>query len=513
MAQGDKHHIDELLRAKLSAPSSDVKSDWNAFSAKLAIAQKRKRRKRIWVAVSSVIALLLIVGLFGTDYLMPNKALPTTNPTIESPQPITDTPIENNEGIEDISVPDIDYEKVRDEQIVDTEPPTEEPTPDILPESTIAVENQNTDQPIINQTEGTITENNGIELSVNEGVERIETNTESDEADENIKLTINKPTEDIANENTAVKEPANNTSDEESDKPDVVLEETLSNTDKSVSNENQSDSGNTFSDSTTTQLANNDSSNAIIDSTTNTTSTEKPNIKLSPKTTKWIFSFNAYSNYTVRDVKIKDNSTIHKDYENILSNSEEAGYSTNFGFEVRYRPLPFLTIGSGIHYTQNRTVGNFDFTNDQVPVIDVSGAIVGYITLDSTQVRTVSQSINNRQNYVEIPFLLTYEKQLSEKWYLNTEFGASVLFHLNSKGETINSFSLEATQLSNQPSRTSLGTLHARAGLLYNFSNNWFVGIEPTYKYYLGSIYETDSPIKINQYTIGLNMSIQYRIK
>lgn len=523
MAKGDKHHIDELLRANLSAPTSDYKPDWDAFAQKLAIAQKRKKSIRIGIVLSAA-ALLLVIGIFGVNIFSPTDSIEIEQPTpignsTNSIQKETNststetTPFNTNDEVNDFVIEDepIDANEIDNasEEKINT-----------ISEQDLQnkIQNTNSSQDQPHSVEVTIADESVAKAREAKDKKIEEVSTTDEPILDDIKTT-NSVSETI---NTGIKEPTNNNTT--SNGQGLIQKDSTNSTRDNLENDLKNKSSNNLNN--TTESTNDTSFTNIPDSVgfalqTNDTNTidqlvkpeEKTKIKYAPTSTKWIFSLNVYSKYTIRDVKINDDGKVHKDFEDILLSSEKAGFSTNIGFEVRYRPLPYLTLGSGIHYTQNRTVGRFDFRNSEVPVIDTNGTIVGYITLDSSQVRTVNQKIDNRLNYIEIPFLLTYEKQLSDKWYFNSELGVSVLFFLNTKGETVNSFSLETVNLSSQPTTNTLGSLHARLGVLYNFSGNWFVGVEPTYKHYLGTVFSSDSPVEIRQYTIGLNMSIQYRIK
>lgn len=171
---------------------------------------------------------------------------------------------------------------------------------------------------------------------------------------------------------------------------------------------------------------------------------------------KSVISIGVEGSFILSNTSINsDPNFVNKDYEQIRNNSEKGGFS--YGFVLGWNlNLPInLAFGTGIEYRTTIVNANYNFTIEEVPVIDIDNSIAGYIKLNDTSKQNISFSNTQVQRLISIPLALQYNLRLN-KLRQPIIIGGGILIskNLGFSGETINPVFLdERVELNSQYSK------------------------------------------------------------
>lgn len=158
-----------------------------------------------------------------------------------------------------------------------------------------------------------------------------------------------------------------------------------------------------------------------------------------------------------------DPEFVNKNYEQIRNNSEKGGFS--YGFILGWNlNLPVnLSFGTGLEYRTTIVNANYNFTIEEVPVIDIDNSIAGYIKLNDTSKQNISFSNTQVQRLISIPLALQYNLRLN-KLKQPIIIGGGILLskNLGFSGETINPVFLDE--------RVDLNTQYSKLWLINNYN-------------------------------------------
>jgi len=171
-----------------------------------------------------------------------------------------------------------------------------------------------------------------------------------------------------------------------------------------------------------------------------------------------------------------------------------------------------LSVTSGLFYDKYSTGGKYDFYNNKIPVIDsVSGIIKGYIIVNDSV--GVHYTINNNYHFLELPLILNYYIPLGEKWKLNLKAGGSMLYYMSSSGKTITADELVLKDVNSYSYNTLNWGLILGLGCNYRISDKISIGLEPTYKQFLGSVMKNVEITGMKPWSVGVNVNVQIQLK
>jgi hypothetical protein len=203
---------------------------------------------------------------------------------------------------------------------------------------------------------------------------------------------------------------------------------------------------------------------------------------------------------------------IHENYNLIAGESENGVISFSLGVNLEFFVWKNLSVTSGLFYDKYSTGGKYDFYNNKIPVIDsVSGIIKGYITVNDTV--GVHYSINNSYHFLELPLILNYYIPLGEKWKLNLKAGGSMLYYMSSSGKTITADELVLKDVNSYSYNTLNWGLILGLGCNYRINDKISIGLEPTYKQFLGSVLKNDEITGMKPWSVGVNAGVQIKLK
>lgn len=179
---------------------------------------------------------------------------------------------------------------------------------------------------------------------------------------------------------------------------------------------------------------------------------------------KSVISIGLESSFVLSNNSINsDPKFVNKDYEQIRNNSEKGGFS--YGFVLGWNlNLPInLAIGTGIEYRTTIVNASYNFTIEEVPVIDIDNSIAGYIKLNDTSKQTINFSNTQVQQLISFPISLQYNLKIPR---VNNPFiiGGGVLLskNLGLSGESVNPVFLDE--------KIELNSIYSKAWIINNYN-------------------------------------------
>lgn len=465
-------HIDDFFRRGLGNMQLPVEgNDWFAMQASLAAAQKRRKRRIMWLWVVGV---LFLLGTGTGIYL------------------ISDTKYANTATF------------AQQQTTNSTEQPTNSNT------SSHSPQNGST------QTPSSETENSNSGL----GFDTTTTQSESKFADDNKSVQ--------PKQKTAPKQSGNNKSGgkETTDKPSTDNGAGVGSKETSTAKEteNKEDSKPIEASHDETPMAD---TKPLVIATNDTTKPQKESepsvakvdsIEPESKTTKnptlgklSPFSIGFNLSPTASMFAAQDQTK----YGSILRNGTKAGLAITSLITINYK-INDWSFGSGIGITSVGTRGNYRYTHqvyDSVPVFNPGGQIIGYFY---TNFRDSSQNltISSRYTYVTLPLQASYNLKLTEK--LGLQFGGSIqLQRLASvSGEAISPFSLFSIDAAKQKDvlRKWNASVAIQAGVYYDLSPQWQVNAGLQMSRFAGGLYSNAIGTVVRPRNFGLHLGINYNL-
>ncbi len=234
--------------------------------------------------------------------------------------------------------------------------------------------------------------------------------------------------------------------------------------------------------------------------------TFKPIVKNS--FSKW--SLGIYSQVGAsKSIFISNKDSSGTGYSNIRTTTDQFLFSYSAGLHVRYSPVRFLAIESGIgftHYESNQIVTNGGVASlTAAEILDPDTAITLFSSNGS------SKEYHNTYDYISIPLKVYYQK----KWkWTGIEAGAGVVFDI--PVNTSSYVADENTGLSYlrkdvKDARLNMFGIQASVNLHMVFHVkrfSFFAG--PVFKYRLNSMFDDNYIIKQHNYFIGAEIGIRY---
>ncbi|MEQ9263419.1 MAG: hypothetical protein RLP14_09685 [Owenweeksia sp.] len=226
----------------------------------------------------------------------------------------------------------------------------------------------------------------------------------------------------------------------------------------------------------------------------------------------WSYSLNVYPNFTFRKFRADEDKfdQLHRDFVDAVQAAESGGFSLNIGFEVSKRIGEITYVNTGVEYISYKTDVAYNFSNFREANINEAGRIIGYTFKDETEL--ISFSDRNIYHYLNFPLSFSYQPWASDHVRLNVELGASFLYFVTARGQTLNYKTLEVIDLSEREYKNYIGSLCFKVGANYYVSPRINIGFEPTIMYFTNTIYTDDYPFYVIPYSVGLNLNLQVKL-
>jgi len=241
---------------------------------------------------------------------------------------------------------------------------------------------------------------------------------------------------------------------------------------------------------------------------------EKPTY-LSPLDSRkpWVFSFSVHPSFTFRKFLPRPNHErfLHADFINAVEAAETHGFSINTGINASARigAISYLNIGAEYVTFHNRATFNFTkFREAQVHPL--TGEIQNYQILDGGE--EISFIDDNYYRYLNLPVSISHRPWLNKHLRLNLEMGLSLMYFVGAQGKNLDFKTLEIIDLSQREYQTLLTSFSARLGVRYYLSSRINVGLEPSFTYLGGTIFNEKYPFRVVPYSAGVNLSLQMQL-
>lgn len=215
------------------------------------------------------------------------------------------------------------------------------------------------------------------------------------------------------------------------------------------------------------------------------------------------------------------------EYTRMASQSRENSYLG--GVAVSYNSSKYV-LQSGLEISYSNDLGDYMVNMDTYDSVGYYNEVIGFVidpnNPDSVilQIEQVAiwdsvshqshQQTQNSYTYLQIPIMFGYKAMESGRFSAHIKAGPSFSFLLNRKepqpdfqfqGATIKSVENYTPQRLN----TCIQILVSLA-LQFNFTENFGLLVEPTYRYYLNSVYDVNDESIKNPYGIGVRGGLFY---
>ncbi len=175
-----------------------------------------------------------------------------------------------------------------------------------------------------------------------------------------------------------------------------------------------------------------------------------------------------------------------------------------------------LTFRTGIQFSTNKE--RFDFVKETLKITVERKDPNGNVTTEIVE-KVVMDKTYNKYRFVDIPIMLGYEKDLNDfVLSLNTGIGFNISSSQSGKiyqSDLKSFYSLnQADEGNNAIYRNRAGiSLLACIGLNYKLNQRTMLMLEPSVRYYLSSISDSNYPLQQKYFFGGVNVGLRYRIK
>jgi hypothetical protein len=200
---------------------------------------------------------------------------------------------------------------------------------------------------------------------------------------------------------------------------------------------------------------------------------------------------------------------INRNYEALSANGRSRTHVINYGISIEKTLFRGFGLSLGINKLTIVQKQHTDYVLKEVPVIDIDGNIAGYFGIADEK---INERIENRVDYISVPFNLVYGLSLGNKNSLKFMFGTNMLGLADKDIKKFDYKTLDLKTYDNSRSSFSLGN-NLQYGLSYsrNLRNNMMLsfGIE---RQVLKVKELSDNLEKTASAITNMTISIQYRL-
>ncbi len=202
-------------------------------------------------------------------------------------------------------------------------------------------------------------------------------------------------------------------------------------------------------------------------------------------------------------------------YGSILRNGTKSGLAIASLVTINYN-INNWSFGTGLGVTSVATRGNYRYTHqvyDSVPVLNPGGQVVGYFY---TNFRDSSQNltINSRYTYITLPLQVSYNLAFTDK--LGLQLGGSIQLQrlAGVSGEAISPFSLFSVDVTKQKNvlRRWNASIAIQAGAYYKLNPQWQINAGLQMSRFTSGVYSNAIGTVIRPRNFGLHLGVNYNL-
>jgi len=176
-----------------------------------------------------------------------------------------------------------------------------------------------------------------------------------------------------------------------------------------------------------------------------------------------------------------------------------------------------LTFRGGIAYAKNKE--RFDFVKERQKITKEIKDKDGNVVSTQVEEKVILDKIYNQYNYLDLPITIGFEKDLKD-FILSLNGGIGLNLWSSQSGKIYKEDIKNVYDLKNGGEagvsffRKNAGlSLITSVGLNYKYNERILLLLEPSMRYYLHSLSNTENPISQKYVFIGLNIGLSYRIQ
>lgn len=199
------------------------------------------------------------------------------------------------------------------------------------------------------------------------------------------------------------------------------------------------------------------------------------------------------------------------------SNSEKPIMSYSIGVRGSFVAANGLTFRGGIAYAKNKE--RFDFVKERQKITKEIKDKDGNVVSTQVEEKVILDKIYNQYNYLDLPITIGFEKDLKD-FILSLNGGIGLNLWSSQSGKIYKEDIKNVYDLKNGEEagvsffRKNAGfSLITSVGLNYKYNERILLLLEPSMRYYLHSLSNTENPISQKYVFIGLNIGLSYRIQ
>jgi hypothetical protein len=215
------------------------------------------------------------------------------------------------------------------------------------------------------------------------------------------------------------------------------------------------------------------------------------------------------------------------EYARMASTSREISYAG--GLALSYNKAKFL-VEAGLEYSYTNDLGDYMVDMETYDSIGYYNEVGGFVpdpdnpgsvifetstveVYDSVQ-HNLHQQTQNHYAYLQFPVMIGYQAVERGLFSAYIKAGPSFSFLLNKQEQGLNFYDPDATvnQIENYTPNRMNTSIQVLVSVRFKFQLNENLGIlaEPTYRYYLKSVYDTSNDQLKNPYGIGVRCGLYF---
>lgn len=199
------------------------------------------------------------------------------------------------------------------------------------------------------------------------------------------------------------------------------------------------------------------------------------------------------------------------------SNSEKPIVSYSLGIRGSYVAANGLTFRGGIAYAKNKE--RFDFVKERQKITKEIKDKDGNVIRTEIEEKVILDKIYNKYTYLDLPITVGFEKDLKD-FILSLNGGIGLNLWSQQSGKIYKEDIKSVYDLENGGEagvalfRKNAGlSIITSLGLNYKYNERILLLLEPSMRYYLHSLSNSENPINQKYVFIGLNIGLSYRIQ
>jgi hypothetical protein len=199
---------------------------------------------------------------------------------------------------------------------------------------------------------------------------------------------------------------------------------------------------------------------------------------------------------------------VNRNYNALANNGRKTSHVLNYGLSIERHLFRGLGLSLGVNKFTLRQEQQTDFLLTEAPVIDIDGSI-SYFDIPPERIQA---TLENRINYVSVPFNVLYGLKLSSSNSIQVRFGSAMLYQVNKQTEKFDYKTLDLGAYNHQGNKFSFNTLQYGLAYTRNLKNNFMLslGFERQILYKIDPL--SDRTEKTRSSINNLTISLQYKL-